>query len=84
QLWEGLSSSERQWLEASAQTSSEVQRKLWNQASANALRAVEEAGVTVVRPDPRPFVAASEGLRAAARDDPVLGPIVFRIEAQEH
>ena len=81
-LWESLSDRERGWLEASAQESSSVQRRLWEQANSDAIRALEAAGVSVVRPDPRPFAAATEGLRAAARDDPVLGPIVIRIEGR--
>ena len=43
--------------------------------------AVADAGVEILRPDPRPFASATASLRAEARADPELGPLVERIEA---
>jgi len=80
-LWARLSEQERAWLEAAARESSVLQRVLWREKSRAALRAVADAGVDVLRPDPQPFASATAHLRAEARADPRLGPLVKRIEA---
>ncbi|HJO22159.1 MAG: TRAP transporter substrate-binding protein [Myxococcota bacterium] len=80
-LWAQLSERERGWLEAAARESSALQRRLWRDASLAALRAMADAGVEILRPDPRPFASATSGLRAKARADPDLGRLVERIEA---
>lgn len=50
-LWERLSAQERIWLQEAATESVKEQRKLWAISEAEALREVEKAGVTIIRPD---------------------------------
>ena len=56
--WNKLSPLQKQWLTQAVEESVAFQRELWKEASQEALRAVAEDGVTVVRPDKRPFQEA--------------------------
>ncbi len=58
-IWDGLSPQVREWLNQAAAESVEFQRKLWTEATAEALTAVEKAGVTIYRPDKQPFIDAT-------------------------
>ena len=53
--WNKLSPTQQSWLKQAVQESVAHQRKLWLTATDAALEAVQEAGVTVLRPDKRPF-----------------------------
>ena len=78
--WSQLDAQERRWLEASARESVEIQRRLWRDASAEALRAVAADGVEIIRPDKRLFAEPVAVQIDAARRDPLLGPLVEAIE----
>lgn len=78
-VWAALTAEERAWLEAAVAESVLLQRRLWKQASREALEAVVADGVEVVEPDPAAFAAAVEPLYATYRADPVLGPWIARI-----
>lgn len=67
-LWEDLTPQQQQWLQEAADSSAQYQKELWQQASAEALAAVEEAGVEIIRPDKAPFVEAVEPLYAYYRE----------------
>lgn len=54
--WEELSDQERGWLQEAVNASLQRQKKLWDQAQTEALEAVKEAGVEVIRPDKKPFM----------------------------
>ena len=54
-LWEKLSAEEQGWLKQAVETSVVYQRKLWLEAENEALKAVEEAGVQIIRPDKKLF-----------------------------
>ena len=54
-VWNSLSEQEKNWLQAAVDESVEEQKKLWKEASDEALRAVQEAGVEVIYPDKTPF-----------------------------
>ena len=79
--WNRLSAQQRAWLQQAADEAVRYQRELWQRAEAEALDAVRAAGVTVIRPDKGPFIAATRGVRDAFRDDPVLYPLLQQIEA---
>jgi len=53
--WNKLTQTQRGWVEQAIQESVDFQNELWETATKEALKAVEEAGVTVVRPDKEPF-----------------------------
>ncbi|NER17843.1 TRAP transporter substrate-binding protein [Spongiivirga citrea] len=50
-LWEKLSQEEQGWLKEAVATSVVYQRELWIKAENEALKAVEKAGVQIIRPD---------------------------------
>ncbi len=54
-VWNGLTKQEQGWLQEAVDKSVEVQKKLWKEASDEALKAVQEAGVQVIYPDKTPF-----------------------------
>jgi tripartite ATP-independent transporter DctP family solute receptor len=53
--WNKLSEQEKEWLEKAVAESVVYQRKLWDEMTQSALEAVQAAGVTVIRPDKKPF-----------------------------
>lgn len=58
-IWEGLNPQQQAWINQAAAESVEFQRKLWIEMTAEALAAVEKAGVKIYRPDKQPFIDAT-------------------------
>lgn len=58
QLWDTLQPAVRAWVEQAANESVTLQRKLWDEQTAESLREVEKAGVKVFHPDKAPFEQA--------------------------
>ena len=56
--WNKFSSQQKAWLAQAVEESVEYQRRQWQEATEEALQAVEEAGVTVLYPDKEPFQEA--------------------------
>ena len=56
--WETLNDQQREWLMQAVDESVDYQRRLWEEATEEALAAVAEAGVTIIRPDKEPFLDA--------------------------
>ena len=54
--WERLTPQQREWLQEAADESAQYQKQLWQEASQEALEAVQEAGVEVNYPDKAPFI----------------------------
>ena len=82
--WSRLSDRERAWLREAAAESVPVQRRLWGEATAEALDAVEAAGVEVVRPseaEKRAFAERVSGMLSALPPD--LASLVRQIGAVE-
>jgi tripartite ATP-independent transporter DctP family solute receptor len=79
-LWEGLTPQQRRWLQEAADESAEHQRRLWAEATAEALRAVQEAGVEVIRPERGPFLEKGAALLDQFRGDPTVGPLIRRMQ----
>lgn len=80
--WNSLDARQRAWLEQAVRESVDYQRKLWDEATEEALRAVQEAGVTVLYPDKEPFRAAVEPLYQQLGDTE-LGRLAERIRNLE-
>jgi tripartite ATP-independent transporter DctP family solute receptor len=57
-VWNSLSSQEQQWLQQAVDESVEFQKKVWKEASEDALIKVQESGVEVIYPDKTPFQEA--------------------------
>jgi len=77
--WQNLDTSQRRWLGEAVRDSVRLRRRLWREASAEALRAVADAGVQIIRPDKRLFAEAIEAQLASARRDPELGALLDAI-----
>lgn len=61
-LWDRLTPQERKWLQEAADASAQYQKTLWEEATREAMQAVEEAGVTIIEPEIDPFREAVQPL----------------------
>lgn len=57
-VWNNLTKQEQDWLQSAINESVVYQKKLWKEASDEALREVEKAGVEIIYPDKTPFHSA--------------------------
>ena len=80
-VWNNLTTQQQQWLEAAAEESAQYQKVLWRQATEEALRAVQDAGVQVLRPDKARFAELLAPIFAEYRENPVLYSLIERIRA---
>ncbi len=80
-IWNDLTEREQQWLQAAVHESAEYQKVLWRQATEEALQAVQDAGVQVIRPDKTPFADKLAPMYAAYRDEPHIHALIERIRA---
>ena len=78
--WNKLTDQQQAWVDQAVAESVAHQRALWREATEAALRTVEEAGVTVIRPDKAPFQEAVLPLYESIRGTE-LGAWVERIHA---
>ena len=63
-VWQDLDEQQREWLMRAVEDSVQFQRRLWQHDTEESLRALEENGVTIVRPDKAPFRRAVEEMKA--------------------
>ncbi len=82
-IWKTLSPQKQQWLTEAAWESAEHQKVLWKEASEEALRAVQEAGVDVVYPDKTPFAEKVAPIYESYRAEPEIYALIQRIRAVE-
>ncbi len=82
-IWEHLSEQEKAWLQQAADESVAEQRKLWAQSVEESIKAVKEAGVTVIYPDKEPFAEKVEDIYEMYKEDEVLYDLIQRIRAVE-
>jgi tripartite ATP-independent transporter DctP family solute receptor len=82
-VWRSLSEEERGWLTRAVDESVAFQRRLWRDATEEALRAVRAAGVEVIVPDKQPFMARAEAQWRALADDPEIGALLRGIRDGE-
>lgn len=80
QVWQRLTPRQQGWLRAAAAEAVVYQRQLWQERTAAALATLEANGVTIYRPDRRPFMAATAAFRASFAGTRV-GELAARIEA---
>lgn len=82
-VWQGLSEDEKKWLQQAADESVEVERELWAKSVEESLKAVEEAGVTIIYPDKEPFAEKVRGMYDMFKNNEVLYDLINRIQAVE-
>lgn len=79
-IWHELTPQQQAWLQRAVDDSVIYQRILWEQATQEALRAVEAAGVEIIYPDKTPFQQAVLGMKSTYAGTEV-GELLARIEA---
>lgn len=79
-IWNRLTQEQQGWLQEAARQSVPYQKKLWKQSSDAALKAVVEAGVTVIEPDKATFQAAVKDMHEGYRGQPAY-ELLQRISA---
>lgn len=77
-VWQSLDSQQQAWLQRAAEDSVLEQRRLWREATRDALEQLAAAGVTIVRPDKQPFIQAVAALHQGYRGTAV-GEFLSRI-----
>lgn len=79
-VWEDLTEEEQQWVQEAADESATYEYKLWEESSAESMRELEAAGVTITYPDKEPFRKAVEGVYDQLKiDQPEIYEIVQAI-----
>ena len=81
-IWNTLSEQEQQWLTEAAWESAQHQKILWKEASEEALRAVQEAGVEVIYPDKTPFAEKVATIYESYRSEPEIYDLIQRIRQE--
>jgi tripartite ATP-independent transporter DctP family solute receptor len=81
-IWENLPPHVQRWVQQAADESSVYQRQLWQEGTEEALRAVQEQGVTIHRPDRRPFVERVRPMHESYAGTPV-GELLAQIQEVE-
>lgn len=70
-IWDSLTEQQQSWLQDAARQSVPYQKQLWKESSDAALKAVAEAGVTVIEPDISEFQAAVTDMHTDDQNQPV-------------
>lgn len=78
--WERLTDEEKEILRNAAQESAIYQRKLWAESTNEAMQAVQEAGIEVVRPDKEPFREKLQPMYEEYAQNEELNSYIERIE----
>ncbi len=82
-VWNKLSEEERGWLMDAVEASVPVEREYWAESEAESLKKVEEAGVTIYRPDKGPFEERVEKIYEGFKEDKEIYSLIQRIRAVE-
>lgn len=83
-IWNKLSPEEQGWLQEAANESVVLQRKLWDESEQEALKAVEAAGVEIIRPDKTPFIDKVQTLLEEYKEEPEVYSLIQRIQDNYH
>lgn len=74
--WDALNELEKKWVSEAAEESVAFQRKAWDRSVEESLKAIEEAGVTIIRPDKTLFADKMDTLyQQIEKDDPVYSMV---------
>jgi TRAP-type C4-dicarboxylate transport system substrate-binding protein len=80
-IWNDLSAEEQQWLQEAVHESAEYQKKIWQEATEQALAEVQKAGVEIFRPDKTPFTETVASLYEEYRNQPEIYNLIQEIKA---
>ncbi len=79
-LWQKLSETEQKWLKQAADASVLYQRELWRESENEALKAVEEAGVEIIRPDKTLFSDEIKSIYEQYKADEEFYQLILQIQ----
>jgi tripartite ATP-independent transporter DctP family solute receptor len=79
QLWDRLSEQERDWVLEAVKRSIKYQRVLWAESEAEAMAAVQKAGVEIIYPDKTLFADKVQGIFKAYESDAVMLKLIQEI-----
>ncbi|WP_297794644.1 TRAP transporter substrate-binding protein [uncultured Eudoraea sp.] len=79
-LWNRLSMEEREWLKKAVEKSIAYQRILWLESEEEALNAVQQAGVEIIRPDKALFTKRIENNYEQFRENEALNKLIKEIQ----
>ncbi len=77
--WKSLSDEERIWLQEAADESVPYQRELWDESEKASLKAVEEEGVNIIRPDKAPFIQAVQPVYDLYKNNERINSLIDKI-----
>jgi tripartite ATP-independent transporter DctP family solute receptor len=80
-IWDDLTPREQQWLQEAADESYEYEKKLWQEATLEALQAVKEAGVEIIYPDKKLFMDKVEHLLEEYKSQPEIYQLIQEIKS---
>ncbi|RIV68272.1 TRAP transporter substrate-binding protein [Flagellimonas aequoris] len=81
QFWNQLSEQEQKWVNEAVKRSLEHQRKLWAESEAEALQAVQKAGVKISHPNKEPFIQLTKEMYKAYESDEELNNMIQQIKS---
>jgi len=79
--WNRLTTQEQKWIQEAADEAVVYQRKIWAESEAEALTAVEKAGVEIIRPDKTLFSEKTKTMLEVFKDDKVVYDLIRKIQA---
>jgi len=79
--WKKLTEQQQKWLKLAVDKSVRYQRKLWEASEAEALEAVQKAGVKIIRPNKSLFSEKVTSLYKQYENDNDLHPLIQRIQS---
>lgn len=82
-VWYSLTDEEQKWLMEAVEASVPEQRKYWAESEEESLRIVQEAGVTIYRPEKQPFEDRVQGIFEGFKSNPEIYSLIQRIREVE-
>ena len=80
-IWNQLTLEQQSWVQQAADESAQYQKQLWREATEEALRKIQEAGVEIIFPDKAPFVERVLSLYEEYRDTPEIFSLIEQIRS---
>ncbi len=82
-VWNSLSEEEQGWFQTAVDSSVVFQRKIWKEATNEALEKVAASGVQIIYPDKKPFAKKVESMYEYYKtSDPELYKLLFEIKSK--
>ncbi|RPI70528.1 MAG: TRAP transporter substrate-binding protein [Ignavibacteriales bacterium] len=80
-IWDDLTQQEKQWLQEAADESYDYEKKLWQEATQEALLEVEKAGVQIIYPDKQSFMDKVQPLIEEYKAEPEIYNLIQEIKS---